>query len=200
MKSKLLILLLLISSYCFGQTSVPNTDTFSLNDVYTAVHAHTSGTSTNLQSCFDNAISGYFDPTYNQDSYSPIGGLLRFRNYHPSCLLFTDINFFAGLTSPANGINTFTDFTGNLTSAQNACTIANQSFQSGNVAGFNCYRFESLTVGKQAYNCDIGVCNTNNVTGYFIYGAVWGIYNVPQGSTKIVYILNGIIQSITSCS
>lgn len=79
-----LITIFLTSGICFGQTSVPNTDTFSLQDVYNAVHAHTSGTQTNLQSCFDNAISGYFDPNYNTNSYAPANSMLRFRNYHPS--------------------------------------------------------------------------------------------------------------------
>jgi len=81
---KLLILLLLAPFFTFGQTSVPNTETFSLQDVYNAVHAHTSGTQTNLQSCFDNAINSYFNPTYNQDSYAPANSMLRFRDYKPT--------------------------------------------------------------------------------------------------------------------
>lgn len=83
MRNKLLILLLLVSSYCLGQ-SVPNTETFSLQDVYNAVDNHTPATTENLQSCFDNAISGYFNPTYNQDSYAPANSMLRFRDYKPT--------------------------------------------------------------------------------------------------------------------
>lgn len=83
MRNKLLIFLLLISSYCFGQ-SVPNTETFSLQDVYNAVHDHTPATIGTLQSCFDNAISGYFNATYNQDSYATANSMLRFRDYKPT--------------------------------------------------------------------------------------------------------------------
>lgn len=83
MKNKLLILLLLVSSYCLGQ-SVPNTETFSLQDVYNAVDNHTPATTENLQSCFDNAISAYFNATYNQDSYAPANSMLRFRDYKPN--------------------------------------------------------------------------------------------------------------------
>lgn len=81
---KIASLLLFICFVSFGQTSVPNTETFSLQDIYNAVHAHTSGTQTNLQSCFDNAISGYFDHNYNTNSYAPANSMLRFRNYKPT--------------------------------------------------------------------------------------------------------------------
>ena len=64
-------------------TAVPNTNTFSLQDVYNSVHGHTSGTTGDLQSCFNNAVSYFFDPNYNQDSYAPANSQLRFRNYYP---------------------------------------------------------------------------------------------------------------------
>lgn len=94
MKSKLIILLILISGWCFGQ-SVPNNEIFSLQDVYNVVHSHASGTTFDQNSCFANAISGYFDATYNNDGYAPANSMLRFRNYtvglctQPSLLSFS---------------------------------------------------------------------------------------------------------------
>lgn len=201
MKKLLLILLLLLPLIGFGQ-AVPNTSTFSLQDVYNAVSNHTPATSTNLQSCFTNAISGYFNPTYNQDSYAPANSMLRFRDYKPNidCSSYIDISFFSQLKSPVNGHNDWFDFTGSFANAQTACTIANQSFQSGNEAAVECIRIESLTVGKQGYVCGISECQPFSYTGYVIYGTVWGIINGSQGSTRIVYFLNGVIQSITACS
>ncbi|HSH36775.1 hypothetical protein [Schnuerera sp.] len=63
-------------------TAVPNTNSFNLQDVYNSVSSHASP-GNNLQSCFDNAESSYFDPTYNTDSYAPANSMLRFRNYTP---------------------------------------------------------------------------------------------------------------------
>ncbi len=63
--------------------SVPNTNTFSLQDVFNAVKDHTPAVSGNLSDCFAKAIPGYFDSNYNNDSYAPSGSLLRFRNYKP---------------------------------------------------------------------------------------------------------------------
>jgi hypothetical protein len=62
--------------------SVPNTNTFSLQDVYDAVNDHASPTA-DLLDCFAKANSSFFDPAYNQASYAPAGSMLRFRNYTP---------------------------------------------------------------------------------------------------------------------
>lgn len=62
---------------------VPNTNTFSLQDVWNAVKDHTSGTTGDLSDCFANAISNYFDPAYNNNSYAPANSMKRFRNYGP---------------------------------------------------------------------------------------------------------------------
>jgi len=199
MKSKIFIFLLFISSYCFGQ-SVPNTDTFSLQNVYNAVDNHTPATTEDLQSCFNNAISGYFNATYNQDSYAPANSMLRFRDYKPTdCTTYPSTSFTVAIISPYNGINTLTDFTGSLSAAQSACTIFNQSYQSGDGAGLVAYRVESLTIGKQLYSND-SLCDLITVNGYYIHGALWGgLINNGDGPTQLVYILNGIIQSITAC-
>lgn len=57
---------------------VPDTNTFSLQDVYNAVSDHASP-SANLSSCFTNATSGYFDPVYEGSK----NRLSNFRNYGP---------------------------------------------------------------------------------------------------------------------
>ena len=75
MKSKILTLLLLAIGLNVLSQSVPNTTTFSLQDVVSA----TGGSS--LSAAFSNAVSGYFDPAYNNDTYAPSGSMLRFRNY-----------------------------------------------------------------------------------------------------------------------
>jgi hypothetical protein len=77
------ILLILIIGGCDPvAVRVPDTNTFSLQDVYNAVNDHASP-SGDLDSCFANAESGYFDPAYNNDSYAPANSLKRFRNYGP---------------------------------------------------------------------------------------------------------------------
>ena len=72
---KLALIFCLLFSVSFAQ--VPNTTTFTLQDVVNNV----AGASGNLSSCFSNAVSGKFDPAYNQDSYAPANSMLRFRNY-----------------------------------------------------------------------------------------------------------------------
>jgi len=81
MKTKLLIISLLISAICFGQ-SVPNTNTFHLTDV-TAV---TGGTS--LSAAFTNSTDSYFDATYKGSK----DRLSNFRNYTVACSLPTLIS------------------------------------------------------------------------------------------------------------
>jgi len=62
---------------------VPDTNTFSLQDVFNSVSSHASATAGNLQSCFSNAVNAYFDANYNKDSFAPANSMLRFRNYTP---------------------------------------------------------------------------------------------------------------------
>jgi len=64
-------------------TRVPDTNTFSLMDVLLAVNDHNINAQGNLQSCFDNSESNYFDPNYDNDSYAPPNSMKRFRNYGP---------------------------------------------------------------------------------------------------------------------
>lgn len=60
---------------------VPNTNTFSLQDVWNAIKDRAPGTTGDLSDCFANAISNYFDPAYNNNSYAPANSMKRFRNY-----------------------------------------------------------------------------------------------------------------------
>jgi len=71
----LTIILLLISSVCFGQ--VPATLPFSLQDVIDEVNPTTD----DLLDCFSDAIPAKFDPIYDNAGYAPANSLLRFRNY-----------------------------------------------------------------------------------------------------------------------
>lgn len=83
-KALLLLMALSIRLLINAQlVTVPNTATFSLSDVYAAVQFHSTAVSGNLSSCFTNAVTQFFDPTYNQDSYAPANSMLRFRNYGP---------------------------------------------------------------------------------------------------------------------
>ncbi len=68
---------------------VPDTNTFSLIDVVAAVEDHAGELpgDDGLDECFDYSIEGYFDPYYNNNSYTPANSLKRFRNYGPKCWL-----------------------------------------------------------------------------------------------------------------
>ncbi len=63
---------------------VPNTNTFTLQNVVDAVEDHAGDISDNLDTCFDYAISTYFDTDYNNNTYAPANSMKRFRNYGPS--------------------------------------------------------------------------------------------------------------------
>ena len=76
MKTKLLITVLFILAYLFssGQT-VPNTTTFTLQNVVDAVNP----TYDDLADCFSDANSSYFNPAYSGSKNS----LLNFQDYGP---------------------------------------------------------------------------------------------------------------------
>jgi hypothetical protein len=78
MKSRLIILFLLVCFYTQAQERVPDTDDFSLQDVYDAVSDH-ANPSSDLQSCFDNAEADYFNSNYEEDKNE----LDDFRDYRP---------------------------------------------------------------------------------------------------------------------
>jgi gliding motility-associated-like protein len=80
------ILLILIIGGCDPvAVRVPDTNTFSLQDVVNAVEDHAGelpGDDT-LQGCFTYANSTYFDSAYDNDIYAPANSMKRFRNYGP---------------------------------------------------------------------------------------------------------------------
>jgi hypothetical protein len=83
MRNKITLLFMLICGNIFAQ-SVPNTTTFTLQNVYDVVHGHTAATTGDLQSCFDNSVAAYFDATYGSKTMSP-KTLYGFRNYTVTC-------------------------------------------------------------------------------------------------------------------
>lgn len=70
---------------------VPNTNTFSLQNVVDAVEDHAGNIAAfksptdkkDLQDCFDQALNGYFNPLYDNISYAPANSMKRFRDYGP---------------------------------------------------------------------------------------------------------------------
>lgn len=70
MRNKIIILLLFMSAFVFGQ-SVPNTNTFTLDSVKVVVGGNS------LSQCFANSVDAYFDPTYKGSK----DRLSNFRNY-----------------------------------------------------------------------------------------------------------------------
>jgi hypothetical protein len=71
---------------------VPDTNTFSLWDVFTAVQDHASP-SADLSDCFAKSYIDYFDPDYNDDSYALVNSMKRFRNYGPCICLIDAISY-----------------------------------------------------------------------------------------------------------
>jgi hypothetical protein len=63
--------------------TVPDTNTFNLQNVVDAVEDHAGGITDTLQDSFNNAESLYFDPVYNNSDYAVADSMKRFRNYGP---------------------------------------------------------------------------------------------------------------------
>lgn len=69
--------------------TVPDTNTFSLQDVVNAVEAHAGDISSaetpfnlkDLKDAFARAKPLFFDPSYNNSTYAPANSMKRFRNY-----------------------------------------------------------------------------------------------------------------------
>jgi len=60
---------------------VPNTTTFTFQDVTTEIYGDTAA-NRNLSQCFTDSIAGGFDSTYNPNSDGTNNNLLNFRNYN----------------------------------------------------------------------------------------------------------------------
>jgi hypothetical protein len=72
---------------------VPNTTTFSLQDVVNAVKDHNSNVADNLGDCFNKSVMDYFDINYV--GY-PTNSMLRFRNYGPNAIPCDTNNSYSG--------------------------------------------------------------------------------------------------------
>lgn len=78
MKSKIFLLLMLLSGLVLGQ--VPNNTTFNLQDVENNI----AGTQGSLNQCFTDAVQSYFNATFKAQYYAEYGNLnnlLMFRDY-----------------------------------------------------------------------------------------------------------------------
>lgn len=152
MKSKLLIIALLISVICAAQ-SVPNTNTFKLTDV-TAV---TGGTS--LSAAFANSTDSYFDSNYKGSK----DRLSNFRNYTVgSCTLptfgamawsYDDVTSSTILVTPnllANGTCTVTE-RGAVASTSANPTTANIKVSNGSGTGQYSIQFTGLSANTTYY-------------------------------------------------
>lgn len=154
MKSKLLIIALLISAICAAQ-SVPNNSTFKLTDV-TAV---TGGTS--LSAAFANSTDSYFDSNYKGSK----DRLSNFRNYGPhnaGCTLpvfgsmawsYDDVTSSTILVTPnllANGTCTVTE-RGAVASTSANPTVANIKVSNGSGTGQYSIQFTGLSANTTYY-------------------------------------------------
>lgn len=154
---KIASLLLFICFVSFGQTSVPNTDTFSLQDVYNVVHGHASGTQTNLQSCFDNSVDSYFDTNYKGSKNS----LYNFRNYTVSgCVAptVTTDNISSIRSTYATGGGNITSDGGCTVTARGVCwntggspTVSDSHTTDGSGTGTFSSSITGLTCGNRYY-------------------------------------------------
>lgn len=89
-------------------------------------------------------------------------------------------------------------FTGNFTSTSSLAQAACQDFKDSadgicSITAYNSItvRGASVSVGVQLYN-DSNNCNLEVFSGYYLY-------SVTTSSRSIIYILNGVIQSVTPC-
>lgn len=198
MRSKFLTILLLSTVWSYGQ-SVPDTETFSLNDVYTVVNSHTPATTFDLNSCFTNAVAGYFDAAYT--GY-PANSMLRFRNYTVDCggppavtvslayYISTDncgsYNFTSSESLACAALDIWNDWI-----AGNSMGCMNDAISGPSLSGYG-YRGSSFTVGVQLYKqtgAGTGIWCKSTDTGYYI----------SVTSDKVVYLSGGVIQSIITC-
>jgi hypothetical protein len=66
---------------------VPDTESLKLSQIIAAVEDHAGPLAKkSLYTAYQNAISSYFDPTYDNDAYGTAGGQRRWRNYGPPAL------------------------------------------------------------------------------------------------------------------
>lgn len=168
----LLLILILTSTVHYGQ-SVPNTNTFNLQNVESAI----AGTQGNLSTCFSNAISDYFhyywyDQYYT--NYSSRNNLLMFRNYGSH-----NANMTCGVSSVFSAFNNTTTTTGTIQSPSglsngDLIVLYITSNNGGNIivpAGWNMYTnvvvssFYVVGIYYKIYDGTLGSVNISNPRG-----------------------------------
>lgn len=192
-KLKITSLFLLASIFSFAQVAVPNTETFSLQNVYDAVHDHTPATIGTLQSCFDNAISGYFNATYNNDSYAPANSMLRFRDYKPNInpCDYPLVSFDNNVEVNCPPITNYA-----ITSESTAQTACFQWYNNPTClkvgTGFTGRASSGTTIGTQIYS-QSSPCQAITTTGWYIY------FNTDFTVANIIHLSNGVIDVSYQC-
>ena len=160
MKSKLIGLFMLVSLIGFGQ-SVPNTTTFTLQNVYDVVDGHTPATTADLVSCFANANASYFDATYNNDGYAPANSLLRFRNYTVSSVTVPTVT-----TSAATSVSETTATLNGEVTGDGGATITERGFRVSSSSDMSGYYTVVVSGTTGTFNGQYnGTCT--NYTRYF---------------------------------
>lgn len=194
MKSKILIFMLLSLTALLGKSqSVPNTTTFTLQDVYDVVSSHAPSTTGDLQSCFDNSVASYFDATYGSKTMTP-QTLYGFRNYTVSCPSVGD--------SYEGGIVAYLFVSGDNGYIAGEChgiIASNSDLSSGAVwgcSGTDLTGASGMAIGTGNQNTTdiINGCSTSGIAARLCYDYVDGGYSdwfLPSNG-ELVKILFGL--------
>jgi hypothetical protein len=180
--------------------SVPNNDTFSLEDVHDAVDGHANPTR-DLADCFSDSDSEFFDSSYDQVSYAPANSMLRFRNYEevetepepiPDDYPVRALIYSATTVCKVEecnqcgsvSINSESD-ADKVVSDYNSGNCYTSGQYSGTGQSASSYKISSVSSGNKIYSVNGGIF-LPSVTGWYVYGSA--------GSASKVQVINGIIQ------
>jgi hypothetical protein len=174
MKIKAVIFIFFSWITCMGQ-SVPNTTTFTLQDVANVVGYN------NLSACFTNSDAAKFDATYGSKTMNP-KTLYGFRNYGAACTRPGGLtNYYVVYQVSGNNINNATDA---LYWATNFNCSPNCLYYQG--------KLSSVADGTDVY---LGFTDTNCTKvndGYYVlelYGAPWTTWAIQIISGKMYLII-----------
>ena len=165
--------------------SVPNTNTFTLNDVYIAVSSHASP-SADLSDCFAKSVDAYFDPLYKGAKNS----LYNFRNYNPVGITTTTTTTFFQTTTTTTTTQSTNCLTCNLNLwwelNETSGTIAYDA--AGNWNGGYLGDVTKGVTGKMSYGLRL-----NNIENSAVYNA-----NVPLSNNYSVALwINNVTADFT---
>jgi len=166
--------------------TVPDTNTFSLNDVYNAVNSHTS-CSANLSDCFDKADSWRFDSDYNNDSYAPANSMKRFRNYNNA-------------TTYSASIYRYTDDRDPVV----CCDLLPYQFPSGAYVSITVYKSTAFspetTIATSGIYTDSGLNNHLTDHSDWISSKYWAYAEVSEAVSYKCYIDTTSMRDWTDCN